>query len=276
MPPPEHATIAVLPEVRETQRVSPAPEPVEYPSSDGKAMAESGWHAVAMVLAHEALQRHFKGREDLYVGIDLLVYYVEGDNTKSLAPDVFVAFGVGSQQRHTYKTWEEGKAPDFVLEVASASTSARDAREKKSLYAQIGVREYWRLDPVGNIMREPLEGYLLERDPDRALQPRVYGDGSEEFWSETLQLGLRVAKHREVTVPVFRDPQTGLDVLTRESLDLALRKAEERAQREEELARRAEELAQQVEELAQQAEDRAKKAEAQVQELLARLANLEH
>ena len=156
MPPPEHASIAVLPEIRETQRVSAAPEPVEYPSSDGKPMAESGWHAQAMIRAHEALDRHFWGREDLYLGIDLLVYYVEGDNTKSVVPGVFVAFGVGSQQRHTYKTWEEGKAPDFVLDFASASTSARDARAKKSLYAQIGVREYWRLDPVGNIMREPL------------------------------------------------------------------------------------------------------------------------
>ncbi len=151
MPPPEHASIAVLPEIRETQRVSAAPEPVEYPSSDGKPMAESGWHAQAMIRAHEALDRHFWGREDLYLGIDLLVYYVEGDNTKSVVPGVFVAFGVGSQQRHTYKTWEEGKAPDFVLDFASASTSARDARAKKSLYAQIGVREYWRLDPVGNI-----------------------------------------------------------------------------------------------------------------------------
>ena len=225
-------------------------------------MAESGWHAVAMLLAKEALDQHFWGREDLYVGIDLLVYYVEGDNTKSLAPDVFVAFGVGSQQRHTYKTWEEGKAPDFVLEIASASTSARDARAKKSLYAQIGVREYWRLDPVGNVMREPLEGYMLERDPDRALQASASGDGSEQFWSEILQLGLRAAKQRGVTVPVFRDPHTGLDVLTAEGLKLALQKAEERAEKAEERVQREAQLRQQ--------------AEAQVQELLARLANLEH
>ena len=276
MPPPEHATIAVLPEVRETQRVSPAPEPVEYPSSDGKAMAESGWHAVAMLLAKEALDQHFWGREDLYVGIDLLVYYVEGDNTKSLAPDVFVAFGVGSQQRHTYKTWEEGKAPDFVLEIASASTSARDARAKKSLYAQIGVREYWRLDPVGNVMREPLEGYMLERDPDRALQASASGDGSEQFWSEILQLGLRAAKQRGVTVPVFRDPQTGLDVLTAEGLKLALRKAEDGRLAEARQRLQAEERSQQAEERAQREAQLRQQAEAQVQELLARLATLEH
>ena len=143
----------------------------------------------------------------------------------------------------------------------------------------------------------PLEGYSLEQDPDRALQPNAIWDGSEEFWSETLQLGFRAVKRRDVTVPVFRDPQTGLDVLTRDSLDLAMRKGEERAQREAQLRQQAEDRAQQAEdgrlaearqrlqaeERAQQAEVRAQReaqlrqqAEEQVQELLARLANLEH
>ncbi len=107
-----------------------------------------------------------------------------------------------------------------------------------------------------------LEGYSLEQDPDRALQPNAIWDGSEEFWSETLQLGFRAVKRRDVTVPVFRDPQTGLDVLTRDSLDLAMRKGEERAQQAEVRAQREAQLRQQAEE--------------QVQELLARLANLEH
>jgi Uma2 family endonuclease len=39
-------------------------------------------------------------------------------------------------------------APDFIAEVLSASTAARDRRLKAELYAKHGVREYWIVDPV--------------------------------------------------------------------------------------------------------------------------------
>ena len=37
-------------------------------------------------------------------------------------PDAFVVFGVENRQQMSYKVWEEGKGPDFVLEVASPNT----------------------------------------------------------------------------------------------------------------------------------------------------------
>ena len=44
---------------------------------------------------------------------DLLIYYEEGDPRVSIAPDVFVVFGVEDRQRPNYKLWEEGRAPAF-------------------------------------------------------------------------------------------------------------------------------------------------------------------
>ena len=39
-------------------------------------------------------------------------------------------------------------APDWVVEILSPRTSARDQELKRDLYARSGVREYWHLDPV--------------------------------------------------------------------------------------------------------------------------------
>jgi Uma2 family endonuclease len=39
-------------------------------------------------------------------------------------------------------------APDFVIEILSPSNAYYDLRLKKSVYEQIGVREYWIVDPM--------------------------------------------------------------------------------------------------------------------------------
>ncbi|RRR78415.1 MAG: Uma2 family endonuclease [Candidatus Viridilinea halotolerans] len=37
--------------------------------------------------------------------------------------------------------------PDLVVEITSPSTASYDRREKRDLYAAVGVREYWLVDP---------------------------------------------------------------------------------------------------------------------------------
>ena len=48
--------------------------------------------------------------------------------------------------RMSCKVREEGKGPDFVLEVASPSTWREDVARKPGVYA-VGVKEYFLLDP---------------------------------------------------------------------------------------------------------------------------------
>jgi Uma2 family endonuclease len=38
-------------------------------------------------------------------------------------------------------------APDLVIEILSEGTAYRDLIDKKELYAQFGVKEYWLVDP---------------------------------------------------------------------------------------------------------------------------------
>ena len=183
---------------------------VEYPSSDGKPLAENDAQHTAILYGIGALRVHFAGRRDVYVSGDLLVYYEEGNPRVSVAPDVFVVFGVEDRMRMNYKVWEEGKGPDFVLEVASPGTWREDVGPKRRLYARLGVREYWLYDPMGEHLSPVLQGYRLvgggyERQP---LLESL--DGRLGLHSEGLGLDLW-EKGREMR---FRDPVTGLDLLS--------------------------------------------------------------
>ncbi|MBT3273749.1 MAG: Uma2 family endonuclease [Spirochaetales bacterium] len=51
-------------------------------------------------------------------------------------------------------------APDLVVEVLSPSTAAKDLREKFSLYENVGVKEYWIVDPSN----ETLTVYVLDKN----------------------------------------------------------------------------------------------------------------
>ena len=139
--------------------------PVHYPESDGKPMSETPVHWHAMVDFASPLHGFYKGRPDAYVGSNMLMYYQEGDNKRRVSPDVFVAFGVPKlPERRVWLTWEEGKGPDFVLEVTSRSTRREDERGKKTLYERLGVGEYWQFDPLGEYLNPRLRGYVLGAD----------------------------------------------------------------------------------------------------------------
>ena len=191
-----------------TEVVASAPDAVEYPERHWTAQSVS--HGYAVRLATVALDQHFRDREDVLVAMELVVYYERGDNTAWLRPDVQVVFGVQRGiQRSTFKVWEEGKAPDFVLEVASPSTAENDARHKAREYARIGVREYWRLDPDGTMMGEPLEGYRARRGRYSRVASVMGPGGVEYLRSGVLGLDLRTARLQGATVLVIRDPRTG-------------------------------------------------------------------
>ena len=53
------------------------------------------------------------------------------------------------EARNGYLIPEQGKPPDFVLEVASEGTGREDETVKRDAYEAMGVREYWRFDHTG-------------------------------------------------------------------------------------------------------------------------------
>ena len=112
-----------------------------YPDTDGEPMAASDLHLEILIWLLQALRAHFAEMPDTYVSGDILTYYTEGNPRDVVAPDVLVSFGIGQKRRHTYKVWEEGKVPDFVMEFSSKTTYQKDLTDKKALYAMLGICE---------------------------------------------------------------------------------------------------------------------------------------
>ena len=196
---------------------------IDYPDSDGKPMAENDWQLAAMLYAIGALQARYAHRRDVYVSGDLLVYYEEGNPRASVAPDVFVVFGAEARKRIVYKLWEEPKAPDFVLEVASPKTWKDDEGPKAALYERLGVREYFQHDPMGGLLAQRLRGRRLGA---RGYEPQPVVeslDGTLMLRSHTLSLDLLAGRDGGLR---FRDPATGRLLLDHQEEAAARREAE--------------------------------------------------
>ena len=197
---------------------------IDYPDSDGQPMAESEFQLNPILYAVGALRSHFQGRDDVYVVGDLMLYYEEGDGTASVAPDVFVVFGVPNPPRSSYLLWEERKAPDWVLEVTSRSTRQVDQGKKRDLYARLEIPEYWQYDPRGDYLNPPLQGFMLS---DGQYGEAVALERVGVVWSAyspVLGLNLRL----DDGVLRFHDPLTNEYLLTHQESERARRQAEAR------------------------------------------------
>jgi Uma2 family endonuclease len=232
--------------------ITTAVQPIHYPESDGKPMAETDVHIDVLIYLREALKDYFRNEPQVYVAGNMLFYYEEGNPAAYAAPDVFVVLGVTKGERRTYKLWEEGQPPTVVFEITSRGSRLEDLGTKRALYAMLGVREYFLYDPLGEYLRPPLQGYRL-RDGE---YERVLPGGEGELVSEALSLELR---EEESQLRVI-NPTTGERLLTPAEAQAA-RRAEAAAREAEAAAREA-------------AEARAALAESELERLRAELARL--
>lgn len=235
---------------------------IEYPSSDGKPMAETDQHRDDMIALIEGLKARYAQRPDAYVAGNLLVYYEEHNPKARFAPDVFVVLGVPRRRRRVYKLWEEKKPPSVVIEVTSRGTWLEDEGKKKALYARLGVPEYFLYDPLGEYLEPPLQGFQLKAG---AYVPmRRSADNSLKSAALGMKLLLEGGRIRLI------DLATGEPMLRPEELVAAREKAEERAVTEEARATKAESARRAADTRADAAEARARAAEAELARLRAR------
>jgi len=62
----------------------------DYPTSDGKPLAETDWHRDLMIALIQTLKLWYATRRRVYVSGNLLLFYEEGNRRRHVAPDVFV------------------------------------------------------------------------------------------------------------------------------------------------------------------------------------------
>ena len=238
---------------------------VFYPSSDGRPMAENMWQAEAIMNAGGDLG---SARPEALVAADILVYPEKGNNRNSIAPDVLVALGLGTHKRSSYFVWEEGKPPDWVLEVASPSTQKKDLDDKRRKYAEMGVPEYWMFDAKGDVYppgTPRLQGLKLVDGEYRPLKSRLV-DGKRMIRSEVLGLDVRV----DGELLRFRDVATGKDVRHRSEIEADEERVQAQLRREAAQRKAAEARVQQESARADQEAAQRKTAEARAEQEAAR------
>ena len=190
-------------------------------------------------------------------------HYMSPEFTRDMTglryPDLLVAFGVDPDayyRSNAYVIVEQGKPPDFVLEIASPSTWREDAGPKREFYAALGVGEYWRFDETGRYGGR-LRGERLADGVYVPIAIEELADGSLQGYSPALDLNLRWERGELV----FYDPATGRRIAT-----LADERARADAEREARIAEQAR---------ADTAEARADTAEAELAAERARVRQLE-
>ena len=182
----------------------PKREPDEMTSYDHLHKIGSAHHLI----------HHFGNLETTIVeGDRWIVADPESAKTRARRPDLFVAFNVDPaayEANNGYVISEQGKPPDFVLEVASASTARIDVGQKRDDYAALGIPEYWRFDKTGEYHGARLSGEVLVNGVYAPIPLQELPDGSLQGYSAALNLYLRWEREELA----WYDPVTGRHILT--------------------------------------------------------------
>ena len=144
-------------------------------------------------------------------------------------PDLLVAFDAAPaayEASNGYVIEEQGKPPDFVMEIASRHTGHIDVGEKRDDYAALGILEYWRFDETGQFHGARLAGDQLVNGVYVPILIEELPDGSMQGYSPVLNLNIRWENGQLA----WHDPDTGRHILTyedqRERADAAESRAE--------------------------------------------------
>ena len=200
------------------------PDPPEHPED----RMTSFDHLTITGAAHYLAQHLGNPETTLVAGDRYLVIRPTRYLAGSRYPDLLVAFGVDPEAydaSNGYIIAEQGKPPDFVLEIASRRTGREDTGPKRRDYAAIEIQEYWRFDRTGEHHGARLAGDRLENGEYVAIDVDELPDGSLQGYSAVLDLYLRW----EGGELVFYDPATGRRIATLEDERARANAAEARA-----------------------------------------------
>ena len=139
------------------------------------------------------LNRHFGRPESTLVKAEKWIVPYLGHPSYRV-PDLMIAFDVDPglyDDQNGYVISDQGKPPDFVLEVASRSTATIDIIDKRRDYAEFAIREYWRFDHTGELHGARLAGDRLVDDRYEPIPLEELSADVIQGHSEALDLILR-------------------------------------------------------------------------------------
>ena len=224
----------------------------DLPETDGEPIPDSDQQMRWIRYTSAALAYRYEDRADVAVSADIFMYYLPLHGKAPgldhagrpvyprMAVDVLMSFDVPKRDRLSYVVADEGKPPDFVLEVASTSTWWRDYREKREIYEALGVREYFvydaRPEAAGRLTGFRLQGGTYEE----LSRTPIWLGGPPGLHSNVLDLRAHVDAQSGLR---WYDPAKGEDLRTYSesirSLEAARRWADAEAEARRQAERRA-------------------------------------
>ena len=213
------------------------PDPPEREPDDMTSFNQTNVTGNTHHLLQHLLQRLANPETTLMAGEHYISLEPTGDMTGLKFPDLLGAFDVDPQtyyRGNAYVISQQGKPPDFVLEIASRHTGHEDTGAKQGAYAALGIPEYWRFDETGRYHGTRLAGDQLVDGVYVPLDIDELADGVLQGYSAALDLNLRWEDGRLG----WHDTTTGQHIATFESEREARITAEARIQELEARLRR--------------------------------------
>ena len=228
-----------------------------------------------MMYCFFGLQKRWWERRDVFVGAGQLVHwdpdYDSCENPANFppSPDVYVAFGVADRTRSSYVVWEEGKPPDFALEIVPPAILGPGEKKLRDIYAKMGVPDFFLYNPETN--RIPaLTGFELRDGRYRPLPEERVAQGIVGIRSNVLKLYVCIRPigpgTHDSTLSLY-DPATGKFLPTSQDLVDGIRRANARAAAAKKRAAAERKRAEAVKERTAAAENRADAAERELARL---------
>ena len=218
--------------------------------------------------------RHYLGNPEttLITGEHYLCHTIMPNLAGSRYPDLLIAFDADIEafrRSNGYIIAEQGKPPDFVLEIASEHTASEDVGDKRDDYADFSIPEYWRFDetPTGSWHGARLSGDRLVNGEYQPIAIERVSEGVLQGRSQVLNVLLRW-ENGELH---WYNPVTGQHLGTFAEERSRAERAEVRAEGERVRAEQAEVRAENAESRAASEREARLQAETLARELAARL-----
>ena len=213
-------TTAKKPKIRSPFRLPDPPQRDPNDMTSARHLAETGnMHHLKLHLGNPETTIV---KSELFLALDR-----RGPGEDYRVPDLLIAFGADPdlyESDNGYIVSQQGKPPDFVLEIASPSSRARDNEVKRNFYARHGVVEYWRFDEEDRPGLVRLAGDRLVGGVYEPIGIEELAGGVLQGCSASLNLYLRWQQGELAWI----DPATGRHIATFES-ERAARIAEREA-----------------------------------------------
>lgn len=138
----------------------PISDDILYPASDGLGIADYHQALDAIIDTYAALRAWGQHRiPAVYAGAAKLLYYREDDPHARISCDIIAAVAPDDAipARDRWLIWEEGAAPDLIIEIDQPRNNRPDWPTRQSLYRELGVKECLRYNPRASAQSPPVQ-----------------------------------------------------------------------------------------------------------------------